>query len=125
MSEDNRCIFCKYHAYNRCRRNAPRVHGYDDCAYPNVDERHWCGEFEMKEEYIPRRSLFRHKLSGAIKDDLDIYITKEELITLSESWSENEEITVRKILQQGGKCKIGNDIISVKREDPIYSLARY
>jgi hypothetical protein len=51
--------------------------------------------------------------------------TKEELITLSESWSENEEITVRKILQQGGKCKIGNDIISVKREDPIYSLARY
>jgi hypothetical protein len=50
--------------------------------------------------------------------------TKEELITLSESWSENEEITVRKILQQGGKCKIGSDIISVERPDPIYSLVR-
>ena len=51
--------------------------------------------------------------------------TKEELILLSESWSKNEEIAVRKIIQQGGQCKIGNDIISVKREDPIYSLARY
>ena len=50
--------------------------------------------------------------------------TKEELITLSESWSENEELTVRKVLKQGGKCKIGNDIISVKREDPLYSLVR-
>ena len=50
--------------------------------------------------------------------------TKEELITLSETWSENEEITVRKVLKQGGKCKIGSDIITVKREDPIYSLVR-
>jgi len=51
--------------------------------------------------------------------------TKEELITLSEDWSENEEIVVRKILQQGGKCKIQGNIISVIRpigED--YSLAR-
>jgi hypothetical protein len=50
--------------------------------------------------------------------------TKEELITLSESWSENEEIIVRKILKQGGKCKVGSDIITVKREDPVYSLVR-
>ena len=50
--------------------------------------------------------------------------TKEELIALSEHWSENEEITVRKILKQGGKCKVGNDIIFVKREDPLYSLVR-
>ena len=50
--------------------------------------------------------------------------TKEELIALSEHWSENEEQTVRKILKQGGKCKIGNDIISVKRPDEIYSLVR-
>ena len=50
--------------------------------------------------------------------------TKEELITLSESWSENEELIVRKILQQGGKCKIGTDVISVKREDFVYSLVR-
>ena len=50
--------------------------------------------------------------------------TKEELITLSESWSENEEKTVRKILKQGGKCKVGNDIISVKRPEEVYSLVR-
>ena len=50
--------------------------------------------------------------------------TKDELIALSEYWSENEELTVRKILKQGGKCKIGNDIISVKRADHIYSLVR-
>jgi hypothetical protein len=50
--------------------------------------------------------------------------TKEELIALSETWSENEELTVRKVLKQGGKCKIGNDIISVKRPDEIYSLVR-
>jgi hypothetical protein len=50
--------------------------------------------------------------------------TKEELITLSEMWSENEELMVRKVLKQGGKCKIGNDIISVKRPDEIYSLTR-
>ena len=50
--------------------------------------------------------------------------TKEELITLSESWSENEETIVRKILKQGGKCKVGSDIITVKRQDLIYSLVR-
>jgi len=51
--------------------------------------------------------------------------TKEELITLSESWSEKEEGLVRKILKQGGRCKVGDDSISVIRpvgED--YSLAR-
>ena len=50
--------------------------------------------------------------------------TKEELITLSEMWSENEELTVRKILKQGGKCKVRNDIIYVKRPDEHYSLVR-
>jgi len=50
--------------------------------------------------------------------------TKEELITLSESWSENEELVVRKILQQGGKCKIGKDVIAVVRPDEVYSLVR-
>jgi len=50
--------------------------------------------------------------------------TKEELITLSEMWSENEEQTVRKILKQGGKCKVGNNIISVKRAEEHYSLVR-
>jgi hypothetical protein len=39
-------------------------------------------------------------------------------------WSENEELAVRKILKQGGKCKVGNDIISVKRAEEHYSLVR-
>ena len=50
--------------------------------------------------------------------------TKEELITLSESWSENEEKAARKILKQGGKCKIGTDILSVTRPEEVYSLVR-
>tara|TARA_S200002703_G_scaffold23834_1_gene20704 strand:- start:39 stop:254 length:216 start_codon:yes stop_codon:yes gene_type:complete len=50
--------------------------------------------------------------------------TKDELIALSEHWSENEELTVRKILKQGGKCTIGTDIISVKRPMQHYSLVR-
>lgn len=50
--------------------------------------------------------------------------TKEELISLSEHWSENEELAVRKVLKQGGKCKVGNDIISVTRPDEHYSLVR-
>jgi hypothetical protein len=51
--------------------------------------------------------------------------TKEELITLSESWSENEELVVRKMLQQGGKCKIGKNVITVSRPDKDdYSLVR-
>lgn len=32
--------------------------------------------------------------------------TKEELITLSESWSEKREVFFRKMLQQGGTFKI-------------------
>jgi hypothetical protein len=32
--------------------------------------------------------------------------TKEELITLSESWSEKREVFFRKMLQQGGEFKI-------------------
>ena len=50
--------------------------------------------------------------------------TKEELIELSENWTENEETLVRKILKQGGKCKVGPHTISVKRPDIIYSLVR-
>ena len=41
--------------------------------------------------------------------------SKEVLITLSEDWSENEEIIVRKILQQGGQYKVKGNIITVIR----------
>ena len=35
----------------------------------------------------------------------DKLATKEELIKMSEFWSEKQEVFFRKMLQQGGKCK--------------------
>ena len=37
-----------------------------------------------------------------------VHATKEELITLSETWTEKKEVFFRKMLQQGGKFKIYN-----------------
>jgi len=43
--------------------------------------------------------------------------TKEELITLSESWSEKREVFFRKMLQQGGEFKIdGKEFRIIIRE---------
>ena len=43
--------------------------------------------------------------------------TKEELITLSESWTERKEVFFRKMLQQGGKFKMdGKDFLVKIRE---------
>lgn len=71
-------------------------------------------------------ALKKQTIRGLEKITLnDKVTTKEELITLSEDWTENEEIIVRKILQQGGKCNIQGNVISVIRpvgED--YSLVR-
>ena len=58
-------------------------------------------------------------------EDHEVNTIPENTEELMEDCSENEEIVVRKILQQGGKCKVGSDIISVIRpvgED--YSLVR-
>ena len=44
--------------------------------------------------------------------------TKEELITLSESWTERKEVFFRKMLQQGGNFKMdGKDFIIKIREN--------
>jgi hypothetical protein len=47
----------------------------------------------------------------SIRGDIQIFInnklaTKEQLIQLSESWTDNEEILVRKLLKQGGKFTV-------------------
>ena len=48
--------------------------------------------------------------------------TKEELITLSEGWSEREEGLFRKMLKQGGKFSIqGNKFKVVKEEKVVNS----
>ena len=44
--------------------------------------------------------------------------SKEELITLSETWTEKKEVFFRKMLQQGGKFKMdGKDFIIKIREN--------
>ena len=40
--------------------------------------------------------------------------SKEELITLSESWSEKREVFFRKMLQQGGKFKFDGTEFEIK-----------
>jgi len=40
--------------------------------------------------------------------------TKEELITLSEDWSEKREVFFRKMLQQGGKFKFDGIEFEIK-----------
>ena len=40
--------------------------------------------------------------------------TKEELIILSESWTEKKEVFFRKMLQQGGKFRMDNTEFIVK-----------
>ena len=47
----------------------------------------------------------------SIRGNVQIFInnelaTKEQLIQLSESWTDNEEILVRKLLKQGGKFTV-------------------
>ena len=44
--------------------------------------------------------------------------SKEELITLSETWTEKKEVFFRKMLQQGGKFRMdGKDFIVKIREN--------
>jgi len=40
--------------------------------------------------------------------------TKEELITLSESWTEKKEIFFRKMLQQGGNFRMDGENFKIK-----------
>ena len=46
-----------------------------------------------------------------------VHATKEELITLSETWTEKKELFFRKMLQQGGQFKMANTEFIVKIRD--------
>ena len=48
-----------------------------------------------------------------------VHATKEELITLSETWTEKKEVFFRKMLQQGGKFKMDNTEFVVKIRENI------
>jgi len=43
-----------------------------------------------------------------------VHATKEELITLSETWTEKKEVFFRKMLQQGGNFKMDSKEFVVK-----------
>ena len=45
--------------------------------------------------------------------------TKEELITLSESWTEKKEVFFRKMLQQGGNFRMDGKNFKIKIRDNI------
>tara|TARA_R110001592_G_scaffold28482_1_gene104480 strand:+ start:165 stop:389 length:225 start_codon:yes stop_codon:yes gene_type:complete len=47
---------------------------------------------------------------------------KEEIIKLSEEWSENEEILFKKLLQQGGNMKIKGNSFRVDTAERIVRL---
>ena len=49
----------------------------------------------------------------------DKLATKEELIKMSESWSEKREIFFRKMLQQGGKFKFDGIQFEIKLRERI------
>jgi hypothetical protein len=47
-----------------------------------------------------------------------VHATKEELITLSETWTEKKEVFFRKMLQQGGNFKMdGKEFVVKIREN--------
>ena len=48
-----------------------------------------------------------------------VHATKEELITLSETWTEKKEVFFRKMLQQGGKFRMDNTEFIIKIRENI------
>ena len=59
-----------------------------------------------------------------LRKDTTVYLneelaSKETLITLSESWSEKEEMLFRKMLKQGGKFSIQGNKFKVVKEEQI------
>jgi len=60
----------------------------------------------------------------SIRGNVQIFIndelaTKEQLISLSESWTDKEEILFRKLLKQGGKFKIRGQHYKILIEEQI------
>jgi|TARA_R110000744_G_scaffold371173_1_gene482032 hypothetical protein len=53
----------------------------------------------LKKQAIRKQKIFLNKSQEPISE-------KDEVILLSESWSENEEFLFRKLLKQGGSANI-------------------
>lgn len=63
-----------------------------------------------------KKQSIRKNMNIMVNDD---YISKEELIIISESWSEKQENFFRKMLKQGGKFKIAGVRYSISLEQRI------
>jgi hypothetical protein len=48
-------------------------------------------------------------------------ISKDELISMSEGWSEKEENLFRKMVKQGGVFKIGNTKFNIVTPEKVYN----
>lgn len=64
---------------------------------------------------LSKQSL-RNGVHVIVNDEL---ATKEELIKMSEFWSEKQEVFFRKMLQQGGKCKFDGINYEIKLRERI------
>ena len=64
---------------------------------------------------LSKQSL-RSNIQIFINDEL---ATKEQLISLSESWTDNEEALFRKLLKQGGRFKIRGQHYKILVEEQI------
>lgn len=49
--------------------------------------------------------------------------TKEELIFVSTGWAEKEVILFKKVLSQGGVCRIGGDLLKVDKVELISPIS--
>ena len=63
-----------------------------------------------------KKQSIRQGVHILIDDEL---ATKEELITLSESWTEKKEIFFRKMLQQGGNFRMDGENFKIKIRENI------
>ena len=63
-----------------------------------------------------KKQSIRKNMNIMVNDD---YISKEELIIISESWSEKQENFFRKMLKQGGKFKVAGVKYEIKIEERI------
>lgn len=66
----------------------------------------------------------------SIRKGVSIYLNgnlaeKQEVIELSKTWSEKQELMFRKTLKQGGEMKINNILIKVIPQDKVVTSTGY
>lgn len=57
-----------------------------------------------------------------VTDEKEIVYSKEELVTMSENWTENEETFFRKMLKQGGTFGFKGKKFRISVPEQLYNL---